>query len=222
MISSVDIEQRTYSRQAFQGKGFEIARKLFSSDEYDGKKSKFHVIQLNDGPPFELSWKSETQLTKTICESGNFIQLLAKASQHSLSFDGKCPTIELSFDGDFIEKIAEKENFVFCHRHNFHDPLLNLLIRQLFTASRSQVSENLFIESLAIACAIHLTTTYALNSRKVFSLKGKLSSHQLKSVIMFIRDSINRTVTLEELANCCHLSVFHFSRLFKNTLGISP
>jgi AraC family transcriptional regulator len=29
-------------------------------------------------------------------------------------------------------------------------------------------------------------------------------------------------ITLEDLASSIHLSVFHFSRLFKNTVGVSP
>jgi len=29
-------------------------------------------------------------------------------------------------------------------------------------------------------------------------------------------------ITLEDLAASIHLSVFHFSRLFKNTVGVSP
>ena len=222
MILSVDVEQRTNPRETFQGQGFKIGQKSFSTNEHDGKDANFHIIQINNGPPFELSRKSEALLTRTICDTGNFIQLLTKGKQHSLYFDGKCPTIELSFDSEFIEKIAEKQNFAFGDYSNFQDPLLSSLIRQLLAATYSQVPESLYMGSLAIACAIHLTTNYAIGNKKLFSLKGKLSSHQLKSVIMFIRDSISRTVTLDELASCCHLSVFHFSRLFKNTLGISP
>ena len=222
MISNIDVERRSYPTDTFQGQGFSIAQRLFSPNDLAGKNTNLHIIHFNNGIPFELSWQSPTQTTNTICEPGNFIQILTKGKEHSLCGNEKYNAIELSFDAKYIDTITEKENFTFCDQHNFQDPLLSLLIRQLFAATRSQIPENMYIQSLVIACAIHLTTTYAAGSKKIFSLKGKLSSHQLKSVILFIRDSISRTVTLEELAACCHLSVFHFSRLFKNTLGVSP
>ena len=73
-----------------------------------------------------------------------------------------------------------------------------------------------------MACAIHLATTYSSNDKKVFAPKGKLSSHQLKNILERVRASIHGAITLDELAATIHLSIFHFSRLFKNTVGVSP
>lgn len=221
MISNVHVEKGPNFRNRFQGQGFRIAHGLFSPGDCS-ELAKFHTIHLNDGAPFELSWKAHTQLITGNCEPGNFIQLLSKGKQHSICSTQKYYAIELAFDDQFIDGIAEKDNFTFGDFYNFQDPLLNGLVRNLHIAAGSRMAENLYMESLAVACAIHMATSYLGGNKKIFALKGKLSSNQLKSVIMFVRDSISRTVTLEELAACCHLSVFHFSRLFKNTLGISP
>jgi AraC family transcriptional regulator len=221
MISNVHVEQGSYFRNVFQGKGFRIAHGLFSTAGCN-ESTNFHTIHLNDGESFELSWEAPTQVMTGNCEPGNFIQLLSKGTRHSICSAQKYYAIELAFDSQFIDEIAEKGNFTFGNFYNFQDPLLNGLVRNLYNATCSRMAENLYVQSLAVACAIHLATSYLAGKKKIFALKGKLSSNQLKSVIMFVKDSINRPVTLEELAACCHLSVFHFSRLFKNTLGISP
>ena len=82
--------------------------------------------------------------------------------------------------------------------------------------------EKLYAESLGVACAIHLGTAYALGNKKIFAPKGKLSSHQLRTIVDLVHSCIHGTITLEDLAASIHLSVFHFSRLFKNTVGVSP
>ena len=222
MVSNVYTERRSNPGQAFHGKGFRIERGLFSPENLPERNSAHHILHLNDGASFNISWQSSTAVLTAPCEPGNFVQLLSKGKHVSIFPNEKYFAIELAFDAPFIDGIAEKDDFTFGDLFNFQDPLLNLLVRNLFIATSSKIAENVYIESLAIACAIHLSTNYTQSKRKIFSLKGKLSSHQLKSVIIFVRDSINRTVTLEELAVCCHLSIFHFSRLFKNTLGISP
>lgn len=222
MVSNVYLEQRSSPGQTFRTKGLRIERGLFSQENFTEKNTTHHILQLNDGPAFETSRNLASNVTHGICDTGNFIRLLSKGKRDLFISQGNYFAIELAFDAKFIDEISEQDDFTFGDQINFQDPLLNLLVRNLFTATSSKISENVYIESLAVACAIHLTTNYTESKRKIFSLKGKLSSHQLKSVITFVRDSINRTVTLEELAVCCHLSIFHFSRLFKNTVGISP
>jgi AraC family transcriptional regulator len=37
-----------------------------------------------------------------------------------------------------------------------------------------------------------------------------------------VRTHLHGVITLDQLAASAHLSIFHFSRLFKNTIGLSP
>lgn len=223
MISHLYIARQSKLQEAFYGNGFKIERGIYSTENSAGGSSRSClIIQLNDGVPFEFSWNSKGKSATGICEPGNFVQLLSESESDPLQCRQTYSAIELSFEPQFIDKVLNKENFLFGDRCNFHDPLLNKLLTDLYSSVYTKTLENLYFESLAVACVIHLATTYTLNNKKIFSLKGRLSSHQLQRVIAFVRETISRTVTLEELASCCHLSVFHFSRLFKNTLGISP
>ena len=223
MISDQSYDSRNPNlREGFYGNGFRIERGLFSSVTSANRNHPFHVVQINNGPPFSFSWESHGTITTGICENGAIAQLLSSGEKDQFQCKENYTAIELSLRSDFIDKIVDKENFAFDSRFNFHDPFLYTLVNDLCKSAYSRTSEYLYIESLVTICAIHIATTYMVSNKRIFSLKGKLSSCQLQRVIAFIRESINRTVTLEELASHCHLSVFHFSRLFKNTLGISP
>jgi AraC-like DNA-binding protein len=223
MISHLYVARQSNLQEVFHGNGFKIERGFYSNENSAERSSRSGlIIQLNDGAPFEFTWKTQGKSATGICEPGNFVQLLSQFELYPLQCPRAYSAIELSFDGHFIDKILEKENFSFADRCNFHDPLLNGLITELYRSAFPKTGENLYFESLAVACVIHLATTYTLSNKRIFSLKGRLSSHQLQRVIAFIRETISRPVTLEELATCCHLSIFHFSRLFKNTIGISP
>jgi len=54
--------------------------------------------------------------------------------------------------------------------------------------------------------------------------KAHLSLHEktLEQAVTYIVDHYNRTISLEELSRQACLSVFHFSRLFKEKYGLSP
>jgi AraC family transcriptional regulator len=212
-----------YQRERFDGNGFRIERGLFSSvTSAERNQQHSHVLQINSGSPISFSRQSHGKITTGICETGAIFQLLSNGEIDQLQCKEHYSAIELSLRSDFIDKVLDKETFTFDTQFNFRDPLLYNLVHDLCKSAYSRTSEYLYIESLVIACAIHIATTYTGTNKRIFSLKGKLSSSQLQRVIAFIRESINRTVTLEELASRCHLSVFHFSRLFKNTLGVSP
>jgi AraC family transcriptional regulator len=67
-----------------------------------------------------------------------------------------------------------------------------------------------------------MASEYAADGKKSFAPKGKLSSHQLKTIIDYTWSAIRENLQLQEMAKQVHLSPFHFARQFKRTLGISP
>jgi AraC family transcriptional regulator len=220
-------EGQEYSAHAIESpdlnrKGFIIRRASFGRKQTSDRSNFCHIVHLNYGPPVFLSCQAESESTTGVCNTGDIVRLSSGGYSDHFVCNQDYNAIELAFNSRFIDSLVEKANFTFCDKFIFHDPLLRMVIPELYHTFLSATGEKFYGESLATACATHLATTYAAGDKKIFALKGKLSSHQLRAVVEFVRTSINRSVTLEELATCCHLSVFHFSRLFKNTLGISP
>ncbi len=182
-----------------------------------------HTLQFNFGGPLNMAWKSQGKWVTGICNTGNIVGLLSCSEKEEIQWEDEYNSFEISFDPLYIDSLLEKENFKFREQRNLSDPFLKDIASKLCSEAHSgYVIEKLYVESLAVACAIHLATTYSINHKKIFAPKGKLSSYQLKNVIDYVRSSIHGVICLEGLASSIHLSVFHFSRLFKNTIGVSP
>ena len=77
-------------------------------------------------------------------------------------------------------------------------------------------------QSLALCIAIHMVTNFITSGKRPFAPKGKFSSTQLATVIEYLDASVKKDISLTELGSLLNLSPYHFSHLFKNTLGISP
>lgn len=182
-----------------------------------------HTLQFNLGPPAPFSWKSRDAWKTEYCSTGAVVELSSFGDVEELQWEGEYNTFEIAFEPSFIDNLLEKENFRFHQQRNIGDSLLTDIALKLcdFTFGDS-TTQKLHAESLGVTCAIHLATAYSTDDKKIYAPKGKLSAFQLKNVIEYICSKIQGILTLEELAAATHLSVFHFSRLFKNTLGVSP
>lgn len=79
----------------------------------------------------------------------------------------------------------------------------------------------LYVESLVQSLAVHLARQYGKASH---TLDDSSQPHRpaIRRAIEFIRSNMQRQITLEEIAATAKLSPFHFSRLFKDSIGFSP
>lgn len=80
----------------------------------------------------------------------------------------------------------------------------------------------LYGESLALAFSLYLLEKYSDRSTPLPRPRGKLSSLQLKEIIEYIHAYLDSELSLTELATQLNFSPFHFARLFKKSLGLSP
>lgn len=84
------------------------------------------------------------------------------------------------------------------------------------------VSGRLFGESLAIALAARLIACYSSGRISIRPLNGGLPAWRLRRVTDFIESHIESDLSLSSLAEEAHLSEYHFSRLFKQSTGMTP
>ncbi|MEM9507829.1 MAG: AraC family transcriptional regulator [Cyanobacteria bacterium P01_E01_bin.35] len=80
----------------------------------------------------------------------------------------------------------------------------------------------LYGESMALAFSLYLLEKYSDRYQPLPRPKGQLSSLQLTAVIEYIHAHLESELSLTELATQLNLSSFHFARLFKKSLGLSP
>lgn len=94
----------------------------------------------------------------------------------------------------------------------------------LFLAELQQghLGSPLYIESLSNVLAVHLLRQYAVAQPVLPLYEGGLPQHQLLQVLDYINDHLDQNIRLVDLAALLDISQFHFSHLFKQTLGVSP
>jgi AraC family transcriptional regulator len=81
----------------------------------------------------------------------------------------------------------------------------------------------LYVEALRCQMSVHILRTYAeVISFREQSCSGGLSQIERRTVVEFIKENINRNISLAELAGLLRLSVFHFSRKFRREFGCPP
>ncbi len=80
-------------------------------------------------------------------------------------------------------------------------------------------SGRLYGESLAVALAAYVPHHYSDVAPSALP-KGRLP--RLDAVLEYVHSRLSERISLEEMADVSRLSVFHFSRLFKQSTGLTP
>jgi AraC family transcriptional regulator len=143
--------------------------------------------------------------------------------------DEPVETAHLHLSSRVLQKVADEAadrnpgSIQIINRFAFHDPVIETVASALVAELRgSHGSAALYAEAAAQFLAVHLLRRHCSAALPVTRPKGTLDAHRLRRVLDRIHDNPERPVTLHELAELAGLSVFHFSRLFKNTTGHAP
>jgi AraC family transcriptional regulator len=101
------------------------------------------------------------------------------------------------------------------------------LIQGIVTALREEVEKSkiggqLLIDSLRTTLAIHLLRSYCVTQPKLSSYADGLSKPKLQQVTEYINENLHQDIKLIELAAIAQMSPYHFLRLFKQTMNVTP
>jgi AraC family transcriptional regulator len=96
--------------------------------------------------------------------------------------------------------------------------LLALIYRELTAQGAGSA---LFVQGLAQSLAVHLIRQYASGEGER-RRQNALSSAKLRRAIAFMETHLQEPFDLTQLAQGVGMSEFHFSRLFKRAMGLSP
>ncbi|MEM9274610.1 MAG: AraC family transcriptional regulator [Cyanobacteria bacterium P01_F01_bin.143] len=87
---------------------------------------------------------------------------------------------------------------------------------------QEQVTNKLYIDSLTNVLAVNLLRNHAASKPRVPIYEGGLPPRQLEQVLDYIDAHLAQNIKLADLARLLDISQFHFSRLFKQSLGTTP
>ncbi|MGB7087561.1 MAG: AraC family transcriptional regulator [Phormidesmis sp.] len=99
------------------------------------------------------------------------------------------------------------------------DAIATLLLSELHCGHSAS---SLYIDSLANALAVNVLRHHAATTPRLTMYEGGLPQRQLMQVLDYMDAHLDRDIKLADLAQRLEMSQFHFSRLFKQSVGLSP
>jgi AraC family transcriptional regulator len=88
--------------------------------------------------------------------------------------------------------------------------------------SHADQANRLFVDHVTLAAGIHLASTYGGLRPVVRPVRGGLAPWQERRAQEVLSANLDGSVPLKDVARECRLSVSHFSRAFRRTIGVAP
>lgn len=130
------------------------------------------------------------------------------------------PTLLQHIGQDWVnpDKIELRPQFM-SERDDLIQSIFATLMAELATGG---IGSNLLIDSLKTTLTIHLLRNYCTTLPRLSSYADGLSAAKLKLIQDYIKTHLERDLKLTELSSLIQISPYHFLRLFKKSLGITP
>lgn len=192
-------------------------------------------IEEHSHPHHELliHLNSETSIERNIdCHlkyenmtNGDIVIIPAGASHRSL-WQNKNEFMVLSLPTELIKWSAwesfDPEQVELLPQFAQSDPLIYSLVLNLKAESEFEDNCNrLYVEALTSTLCTHLLWKYT-NLPPRHNYKCRVSEDKLKQAIEYINDNLDRQLKLSQIATQINISQDYFSRLFKQSMNISP
>ena len=186
-----------------------------------------HVLAvLTKSAPVKVERKFGEKFYSSYLPCSHFF-LIPAGVTHQVWIHGDAEYLVLSLEPDLIHTSADElintETIELIPQHCVYDPL----ILTVGMALKSQLElgnkgSQLYVESATNLIAAHLLQHYATHQLLVWKYSDGLSQSKLKKVVEYINQHLSTDLSLFDIAQQIGISQSHFSRLFKQSTGLSP
>jgi AraC family transcriptional regulator len=104
----------------------------------------------------------------------------------------------------------------------FTDDALDSLMERLRDELTRPQASPLLVQGIAQIIAVHLARNYGVTDEEPHSASPSLPGFKLRQLTDWMAGHVAEEFSLERLAAQAGLSKFHFQRLFKTAVGVSP
>jgi AraC family transcriptional regulator len=185
-----------------------------------------YSIAINLGQSFQMERKIDGKWeTKQVFPGA--LGLCPFNLSHQLRWHGEMNFLSLNLDREFLVRSAlelfNTEQVELLCPMGFQDPLIQQIGLALKAEAQSDGGgSRLYAETMANALAVHLLRHYSTQGERKLDGTWAMCPHKLRWVKNYINDYLERQFSIDELAGIAQLSPYHFSRAFKQSVGISP
>ncbi|MEM0979396.1 MAG: helix-turn-helix transcriptional regulator [Cyanobacteria bacterium P01_H01_bin.58] len=140
--------------------------------------------------------------------------------------DENCLQIQLP--AAFLKRVAEEtlgkngDRLTLVPTFQSRQQQLESISMLLLTEVQQRQPNGLYLDSLANILAVQLLRNYGTTSAQLPTYEGGLPTYQLNHVLDYIDAGLAGEIKLASLAGLLNMSPFHFGRMFKQSMGISP
>ncbi|AWI09652.1 AraC family transcriptional regulator [Ereboglobus sp. PH5-10] len=187
---------------------------------------KFFLL-LEDNIKTEITWEFSSY--REHCQViGQHLIFVESGIRHSLKWEKAASFICLLLHDELFTQMTHDSTWRGiqireCNELEKGDLLIWYLAYILQKIIKSELSDEptIFIEAICIILANQLFKKTQTDKQPLLVSTG-LSSEQLRIVRSYIHDHLCETVLVPHLAEIIDMSKDHFTRLFKNTMGVTP
>jgi AraC family transcriptional regulator len=144
-------------------------------------------------------------------------------------WDGEDRFLQMRIDSRFMAQVAtealeiDPDRLEVIPTFRTRDPHLESIAMLILTELKQEnLGSSLYIDSLANVLAVQLLRQYSASKPQLAVYEGGLPQRQLQQIFEYIHAHLERDIKLTDLAGSIGMSQFHFSHLFKQSIGTSP
>ncbi len=158
---------------------------------------------------------------------GNNIVIVPAKVLHRANWNQESPFSLLFLEPDYLIRVAREsvttDRLQLTAHSAMHDPFIDQIGRSLIAElETNQPHSRLFADSLTIALSIHLLRHYSDRQQPLREDPNGLPQRKLQQAIEYINENLVEDLTISAIANELEMSQYYFSRLFKQSIGVSP
>lgn len=183
-----------------------------------------HVVALQTKGIVRSQRKLDGQFKDEYIVAGD-ICVVPAYTRHWVHSQSEQEFILLSLDPAFINRVAQessdRDRIEIVPHFAKSDPLiyqLGLALRR--TLQAEPISNQVYVQSLGVALAAHLIEYYSADKQSLQTIDSS-SRPNIGQAIDYIHSHLTQDLSLEEIATTVSMSQYHFSRVFKQTTGIT-
>lgn len=156
------------------------------------------------------------------------IAIIPAGVTHACSWDTSAQFIVLAIEPTLLKQVGQDwvnpdQIELLPQFMSESDPFVqNILSTLKGEAEIGGMGSHLLIDSLKTALVVHLLRNYCATRPKLSGVSAGLSQRMLSLVKDYIDHHLHQDLKLEDLAAIAQLSPYHFLRLFKQRMGITP
>lgn len=205
--------------------GLIIEAHAIGAIEFPEHEHSSYCVSLYLGGPFEQEWWSGGRNGKESYRTGS-MSLISPGTHHRTYMNRPFHQLILSIEESYLLRAAReigKTRVTVASSLRFESRQLHLLMSEFQREMESGWETGaLYQEHLGLSLSIALIQKFNECTATLPIVKGGMTRVRLRRVVDYVAANNHRDITLTDLAEVADLSRFHFGRLFRLQMGVTP